>query len=204
MAQTKTAGRAADQAAGDAKPQRKRITRRQAVERKLRSYFESIDARDAAGAAAHWREDGVDDVVPVGVLRGREQIRDYFSSVFAAMPDARTTLTRLIAGEQSCAVEWRIEGTFDGAPYMGIEPTGGHVEVRGFDLFELEDGELATNTGYFDGAGFARQIGMLPADGSGADRAIKSAFNAVTRVRRAAAERTQVRARAARGTGRRS
>jgi hypothetical protein len=82
-----------------------------------------------------------------------------------------------------------MEGTFEGAPYMGIEPTGGHLEIRGFDLFELEDGELVSCTGYFDGASFARQIGMLPADGSGADRAMKSAFNAVTKLRRAVAER---------------
>jgi hypothetical protein len=73
---------------------------------------------------------------------------------------------------------------------MDIEPTGKHVEVRGFDLFELEDGQIVSNTAYYDGAAFARQIGMLPADGSGADRAMKSAFNAVTKLRRAVAERT--------------
>jgi steroid delta-isomerase-like uncharacterized protein len=193
MAQTKTAEEATDKAAAEvkseAKPQRKRITRRKAVEEKVRSYFEAMDARDANAMAAHWREDGVEDVVPVGLMRGRDELRDFFASMFAAMPDARTTVTRLIAGEQSCAVEWRLEGTFDGAPYMGLEPTGNHVEIRGLDLLELEEGELVSNTAYFDGAGFARQIGMLPADGSGADRAMKSAFNAVTKLRRAVAER---------------
>ena len=193
MAQTKTAERATDQATAevqpDEKPQRKRITRRKAVEQKVRSYFEAMDNRDAAAMAGHWREDGVEDVVPVGVIRGRDELRDFFASMFAAMPDGRTTVTRLIAGEQSCAVEWRIEGTFDGAPYMGIEPTGKHIEIRGFDLFELEDGEIVSNTAYFDGASYARQIGMLPADGSGADRAMKSAFNAVTKLRRVVAER---------------
>lgn len=193
MAQSKTTERAADQAPAngkaEGKPQRKRITRRQAVEQKLRAYFEAIDNRDAVAALSHWREDGVDDVVPVGILRGRDEIGAFYRSIFAAMPDARTTVTRLIAGEQSCAVEWRTEGTFDGATYMGIEPTGGHVEIRGVDLFEIEDGEFVSNTGYFDGAGFARQIGMLPADGSGTDRAMKSAFNGVTKLRRAMAER---------------
>jgi steroid delta-isomerase-like uncharacterized protein len=191
MAQSKTADRATDKAAAgsDAKPQRKRISRRKAVEEKVRAYFEAMHNRDAAAMASHWREDGVEDVVPVGIMRGRDELREFFASMFAAMPDARTTVTRLVAGEQSCAVEWRIEGTFDGAPYMGIEPTGKRVEIRGFDLIEVEDGELASNTAYFDGAGFARQIGMLPADGSGADRAMKSAFNAVTKLRRAVAER---------------
>jgi steroid delta-isomerase-like uncharacterized protein len=193
MAQTKPAEGATDQAAAEvkseAKPQRKRITRRKVVEDRVRSYFEAMDRRDAPAMAAHWREDGVEDIVPVGMLRGRDALSDYFASMFAAMPDARTTVTRLIAGEQSCAVEWRLEGTLDGAPFMGIEPTGKHVEIRGFDLFELEDGDLVSNTAYFDGMGFARQIGMLPPDGSGTDRAMRSAFNAVTKLRRALAER---------------
>src|SRR5215210_8070824 len=195
MAQPKTDERAAPEAApeapaqSDAKPQRKRITRRKAVEEHVRGYFDAMSRRDVEGMVSHWREDGVDDIVPVGLLRGRDEMRAYFKSLFAATPDASTTVTRLVAGEQSCAVEWRIEGTFDGAPYKGIEPTGKHVEVRGLDLFELEDGEIVSNTGYFDGASFARQIGMLPADGSGADRAMKSAFNAVTKLRRAVAER---------------
>ena len=149
MAEPKTAERAASEAApeapaqSDAKPQRKRITRRKAVEQHVRSYFDAMNNRDVEAMVSHWREDGVDDMVPVGVLRGRNEMRQYFKSVFAATPDARTTVTRLVAGEQSCAVEWRIEGTFDGAPYLGIEPTGKHIEIRGLDLFELEDGEIA-------------------------------------------------------------
>jgi steroid delta-isomerase-like uncharacterized protein len=189
----KTADGATDQATAEvkteSKPQRKRITRRKAVEERVRAYFEAMNRRDPRAMASHWREDGVEDIVAVGLLRGRDELRDYFASLFAAMPDATTTITRLVAGEQSCAVEWRLEATLDGAPFMGIDPTGKHIEIRGFDLFELEDGELVSNTAYFDGASVARQIGMLPADGSGADRAMKSAFNAVTKLRRAVAER---------------
>jgi steroid delta-isomerase-like uncharacterized protein len=193
MAETKTAERATDQATAevktDGKPQRKRITRRKAVEQRARSYFEAMDRRDVAGMLEHWRDDGVEDAVAVGVLRGQDERRTFFDSLFAAMPDARTTVTRLVAGEQTCAVEWRLEGTFDGAPFLGVEPTGKHVEMRSMDLLELEDGQIVSLTAYSDGAAFARQIGMLPADGSGADRAMKSAFNAVTKLRRAMAER---------------
>jgi steroid delta-isomerase-like uncharacterized protein len=195
MDQSKTAERGASEAAQeapakpDAKPQRKRITRRKAVEQRMRDYFEAMDRRDVGAMAEHWRDDGVEDVLPVGVLRGKEELRAFLDATFRAIPDARTSVGRIVAGETSCAVEWRLEGTFDGAPFMDIEPTGSHVEVRGFDLFEFEDGQIVSNTAYYDGASFARQIGMLPADGSGADRAMKSAFNAVTKVRRAVAER---------------
>lgn len=191
MAESETAEHTAPQAASEApaKPQRKRISRRKAVEQEVRSYLEAMNNRDARAMVAHWREDGVEDIVAVGVLRGRDELYDYFSSLFAAMPDARTTITRLVAGEQSCAVEWRLEATLDGAPFMGIEPNGKHIEIRGFDLIELEDGQIVSNTAYFDASTVARQIGMLPPDGSGADRAMKGAFNAVTKLRRAVAER---------------
>ena len=195
MAETNTAEGATEQATAEVKSEakpRKRITRRKAVEERVRSYMEAMSNRDPRAMAAHWREDGIEDIVPIGVLRGRDELCDYFTSLFAAMPDATTTVTRLVAGEQSCAVEWRLEATLSGEPFMGIEPTGKHVEIRGFDLFEVEDGELVSNTAYFDGMSMARQIGMLPTDGSGADRAMKGAFNAVTKLRRAVAERRGV------------
>ena len=192
MAETRTANEATDagtEPKAEEKPQRKRMTRRKAVEQRARSYFDAMDRRDAEGMLTHWSDEGVEDVIPVGVMRGREELRSFFNSLFRAMPDARTTVTRIVAGEQSCAVEWRMEGTFSGEPYMGIDANGKHVEIRGCDLLEFEDGQIASLTAYSDGAGFARQIGLLPPDGSGADRAMKSAFNAATKVRRALAER---------------
>jgi steroid delta-isomerase-like uncharacterized protein len=192
MAQTKTADQATDKAAAsgsDAKPQRKRITRRKAVEEQVRSYYEAMDRRDVGAMVAHWSDEGVEDVVPIGVIRGREEIRGFLTELFAAMPDASTTITRLIAGEQDCAVEWRLEGTFDGAPFMGIEPTGSRVELREVSVVEVKDGQIVGITAYFDGASFARQIRMLPPDGSGVDKAMKGAFNTVTKLRRAVAER---------------
>jgi hypothetical protein len=48
---------------------------------------------------------------------------------------------------------------------------------------EIADGLVRHNTIYYDGASFARQIGMLPRAHSMADRAMTSTFNAVIRVR---------------------
>src|SRR5215210_6341676 len=191
MAETKTADGATDKAAAtgsEAKPQRKRITRRKAVEEQVRAYYEAMDNRDVDAMLALWADDGVEDIVPIGVVRGREELRAFLSELFAAMPDARTTITRVIAGEQDCAVEWRLEGTFTGSPFMGLEPTGSRVELREVSVVELKDGEIVGITAYFDGASYARQIRLLP-DGSGVDRAMKGAFNTVTKVRRAVAER---------------
>src|ERR671922_965545 len=190
MAETKTGDTAEPQEPAEAKPTRRRTPKRKVVEQHARSAFDALARRDANGMGEHYREDCVVDIVPIGGFRGRQAVVDFFREAFAAVPDLETTVTRVIAGETQAAVEWRMSGNFTGGPFQGIDPTGKHVELRGFDLMEIEDGETVTHTAYYDGASFARQVGMLPPEGSGAERMMKSAFNAVTKVRKALAERT--------------
>ena len=188
MAETTEETGAAESEAPAAKP--KRVSKRKAVEQHARSYLDAIASRDVEAIGAHWREDGVEDLVPLGPLRGRAEIKDFFRDTFAAMPDAETKLVRVVADDRHAAVEWRMTGVFNGAPFQGIDPTGKVMDVRGLDMMEIEDGEIVSNTAYFDNMAFARQIGMMPAQDSGAERAMKSAFNALTKARRAIAERS--------------
>jgi steroid delta-isomerase-like uncharacterized protein len=162
----------------------RRITKRKASEALVRGYFDAISRRDMAAMASHWREDGVDDLVPLGPLRGTGEIVGFFRELFAAAPDAEMTVSRVVAGETQAVVEWRLTGHFTGAPFQGVDPTGRRIEIRGLDLFEIEDGKIAGNTAYYDGMTFARQIGLMPPENSSAENAMKSAFNAATKVRR--------------------
>ena len=128
------------------------------------------------------------DLVPIGILRGQDEIAAFFREMFAAFPDAETTVTRVVAGQNEVAVEWRMTRHFTGAPFQGIEPTGRPVELRGVDMIEIADGKNVTNTAYYDGMAFARGAGLLPAQDSGAERAMKGAVNAATRLRRAVSD----------------
>jgi steroid delta-isomerase-like uncharacterized protein len=191
MAETKTTEGAEATAAAaepEAKPKRRRITRRKAVEEHLRSYFDAIGRRDVEAIGDHWIEEGVNDLVPLSVLRGRGEIEGFFREAFAAMPDLDMTVTRLVAGEREAAVEWRMTGHFTGEPFQGIDATGKRIELRGLDFFQVEDGKIVANTAYYDGMAFARQVGLMPAQDSSAENAMKNAFNAATRVRRAVAD----------------
>jgi hypothetical protein len=94
------------------------------------------------------------------------------------------------ADDERCAIQWRSRGTHTGGPLNGIEPTGRTAELRGVDVMEVTDGLITRNTVYYDGAAYARAFGMLPPQDSGAERTMISAFNAVTKVRKAIAERT--------------
>ena len=92
-------------------------------------------------------------------------------------------MDRIVADEEAAVVQWRAAGSFSGGPFQGIEPTGRRVEIRGVDVMESTGGLVRHNTIYYDGASFARQVGMLPRAHSMADRAMMATFNAVTRVR---------------------
>jgi steroid delta-isomerase-like uncharacterized protein len=192
MAETKTTTDGADvgapEAPAEAKPQRRRITRRKAVEGHVRSYFDAIARRDPAAMLEHWSADGVDDIVPLAVLRGHSEIGAFFQELFAAVPDLETTVTRVVAGEHEAAVEWRMTGNFSGGPFQGVDAPGKRLDMRGVDLLQVEDGKIIAVTAYYDGMSFARQIGLMPAQDSSAENAMKSAFNAATRVRRAVAD----------------
>ena len=72
-----------------AKDKPKRTSKRKAVEQHVRSYVEAIGRRDVKALGDHWSEDGVEDLVPIGVLRGREEVKEFFRGVFAAMPTPR-------------------------------------------------------------------------------------------------------------------
>ena len=176
------------EAAPASKSQRPRITKRKALENHARSYFDAVARRDVEGMVEHWKEDGVVDLVPIGILRGHEEISAFFRELFTACPDAETTVTRLAAGQNEVAVEWRMSAHFTGGPFQGVEPTDRPMELRGVDIIEIADGKNVSNTAYYDGMAFARGAGLLPPQDSGAERAMKSAVNAATRLRRAVAD----------------
>jgi steroid delta-isomerase-like uncharacterized protein len=180
-------------AAASSKPNKpRRSGRPRAIEKVAESYFAAVAARDADAMAAHWHADGVDDLVPVGPLRGPGGVRSFFSELFTAVPDLEFVVTKTVVDPQGATVQWRMRGTFDGGAFQGLEPTGREIDLRGCDCMEVDDdGLITSNVAYYDGAAFARQIGMLPSQDGGADRAMRAGFNTVTRLRSALAQRNR-------------
>lgn len=128
-------------------------------------------------------------------MNTREEVVAWFRGFFDAVPDLRMEVEDVVVagkpGRERVTVRWRITGTFSGTPYLGIEPTGRPVDLRGMDLMDVEDGRVAANHIYYDQLAFARQVGMLPPEGSPGDRLMTSAFNLVTKGRATVRERVQ-------------
>ena len=97
MAETRTISARKGDGSQSGKPQRTRITKRKALENHARSYFDAIARRDVDAMMEHWKEDGVVDLVPIGILRGADEISAFFSEMFTAFPDAEMTVARVAA-----------------------------------------------------------------------------------------------------------
>ena len=154
-----------------------------------RAAFDAVSRRDPDGIVATGAPGYVDDFVAIGEKRGHDAVRAFFRELFAAFPDFTMTVDRVVADDTSAVVQWHAAGTFTGGPFQGIAPTGRRVDIRGVDVMEIADGLIQHNTIYYDGATFARQIGLLPGLGSRADQALLAAFNAKTTLSQRARDR---------------
>jgi steroid delta-isomerase-like uncharacterized protein len=164
-------------------------TANRSAEETARAAFDAFIRHDVDGILANWHPEGIQDWIPMGIFRGHDEMRELFTGLFAAMPDMDMAVEEITADESRCVIQWRSSGTHTGPTFMGIDPTGRRIELRGVDVMQVEDGLVVRNTVYYDGAAYARGLGMLPPQDSGAEKLMIGAFNGVTKLRRAIAER---------------
>ena len=144
--------------------------------------FAALDAHDLDAAAAVWHPDVVEDS-PTGLHRGRNAVRAEFAAFIAAMPNFSIRPLDYVAEGDLTVVRWWASGTHTGAKLQGLRPTGAQLGFAGADLIEVKNDRIFNNAVYYDTATVARQLGALPARGSGQERLLLSSANAVTRVR---------------------
>jgi hydroxyacylglutathione hydrolase len=161
---------------------RKRISGSRA-EVVARRYFAAIDARDLDTAVSMWTPGGREHVRGQVDVLAPEGVREFIGDLIGAMPDLNMEVLSTTSEEDRCGVQWRLTGTFAGPGHLaGVAPTGDPIELEGFDLITVRDGLIQSNDAFSDTATFARAIGMLPAQGSTAERRMTGAFNAKTRL----------------------
>lgn len=146
-----------------------------------------FDDRDLSDPSRLWSEDSVDHFLAAGQsVRGAEPLAQWFRELLAAVPDFRMEILNAFDdGDRQAVIQWRASGRFSGSPFLGIEANGRRVDICGVDVMRFDsEARIEENTIYYDGAEFARQIGMLPPRDSAADRLTLAGFNAKTRLER--------------------
>lgn len=141
--------------------------------------FDRLNEHDVASIRRFWTEATVEDF-PTGVVTGQQAIAEYFQSVFDALEGFHLQVVKAVGDETDVFVHWHLTGRHT-AEFMGVAATGKPIDLHGMDHFVIRDGVVVHNTVRYDQLDFARQLGMMPADGSAPDRAMKKLFNARTR-----------------------
>jgi steroid delta-isomerase-like uncharacterized protein len=138
-----------------------------------RDYLAAWNARDADRIASFFAEDAVYDDRGTGVVaRGRAEIRAHAARVHAAFEDLTFEVFRIANGDDFITGEWRSRMTHTGE-FEGLAATGRVVESGGVDVATLDsEGRITHLVSYYDGAQIMRDLGVLPARGSGSERAL--------------------------------
>jgi steroid delta-isomerase-like uncharacterized protein len=116
-------------------------------------------------------------------MHGPGDVREFLEALWRAVPDMTFELLEgpyVIPGEPRASFHWRGSGTFTGLmDPPGFAPTGGRWEVDGVDFQEYRDGRIAKLRVIFDLMTVSRQLGVMPATGSRAERAMAAAQRGV-------------------------
>ena len=151
---------------------------RGAVEELVQRFTEAWAARDPERVAACCTEDVVwlDPVAPEP-LRGRADVVRFARATFAMSPDFEVVPTEppyLSDGGARVLLPYRMRGTMTGPwELLDLAPTGRRYEISGIDSWEVRDGLIARYETFFDAMDSARQMGMMPEQGSAGERAFR-------------------------------
>src|SRR6185312_1514118 len=130
-------------------------------------------------AVALWAPGGRDHVRGRVDVVAPEGVRAFLGELIEALPDLSMEVLSTTAEGERCGVHWRLRGTFAGpGSFGGVAPTGSRLDIEGFDLVMVTDGLIQHNDAFTDSMTFARQVGMMPAQGSAGEARMTGAFNA--------------------------
>jgi steroid delta-isomerase-like uncharacterized protein len=151
----------------------------------MQDYLAAWNARDAERIGSFFTDDAVYDDRGAGtLLHGRDQIRAHARRIHSAFPDLSFELVRAAHGEDFTAGEWRSRMTHRGE-IDGLRPTRRVVESGGVDVATIgSDGRITHLVSYYDGAEIMRDLGVLPARGSRAERMLVQVASLPSRLRR--------------------
>jgi predicted ester cyclase len=120
--------------------------------------------------------------------RGIAAVQEFMRASFRTFPDLRLSEPEpphvSVAGAR-IAWAWTMQGTMSGSvDPPGFAPTGRRMLVDGVDLWTIREGRIARYRAFYDMTDLARQLGIAPPPGSGAERAAVALQRLQARLRR--------------------
>jgi steroid delta-isomerase-like uncharacterized protein len=129
------------------------------------AFSDAWSSGDPEHLIAIYAEDAhFEEVVLSGAaIQGRDELRAYAETVYAAFSDFTATPVSGFASGNRAVVEWRLTGAYTGQ-FGPLPPgTGQQVDVRVATVLELaDDGLIKRDSEYWDFATVLTQLGAMP------------------------------------------
>ena len=93
--------------------------------------------------------------------QGKVGFVDFHKGFFAAVPDFRATINRMVAEDDLVFVYNTITGTHSGEGFLGYPPTGNKINFDAVDMFRLRDGKLCEHWDVADTRALFTQVGAI-------------------------------------------
>ena len=127
----------------------------------VRAWIDAFNRRDAAAAITFYHPDAVNTQLAIGASEvGRDAITRAWVEFFAAFPDNYTHPENFVASGDWVALEWSGGGTWKG-PFAGHTTNGPSFALRGCGFFQIRDGLIQEQRGYWDRATWFAQLDIL-------------------------------------------
>lgn len=126
----------------------------------IQAWVDAFNACDAAAAAALYHDDAINLQVAIGTpLEGKTAIHDDFVQFFRSIPDNYTHIENLFEDGEWAILEWSGGGTFFSSEVQAVTE-GKPFQFRGCGFFQVIDGKIRFQRGYWDKHSWYKQVGL--------------------------------------------
>jgi steroid delta-isomerase-like uncharacterized protein len=153
-------------------------------EQVVANFLDALGRHDLDAFSRACADDIVELLPGTPPMEGIDDELAFARELFAAFPDLEIEVTRLMAVDQVVAAAWIRRGTFTGADIMGLSANGARFESPAAGFFEIEGGVVKRLTVYTDMNKFGRDLGVVPPEGSMAERLALGMFRTRVRIKR--------------------
>ncbi|MBP1622342.1 MAG: hypothetical protein H6Q07_362 [Acidobacteria bacterium] len=131
------------------------------LEKQTKEIYAAMNAHDLEKFLSYHSDDVVVTMADGTQLRGKDEVRHYFTLVLAAFSDVRADLTSCFSSGNRQCEEYVISGKHTGE-YMGVHGTGKSFSYRTAAVREVRDGKTCKVSSYSDSMTLLRQLGITP------------------------------------------
>jgi len=105
-------------------------------------------------------EDAVYEIVPMKKFwRGKDEIREFYTMLWTAIPDVKLDLRSKVADDQYVVEESHVHGAHTG-PLFGIPPSNRHIEFDLVIYFPFKEGKIMGERLYLDVLSITQAAGL--------------------------------------------